>query len=58
MRLLDGELITEEEAQKDLTNHQRVLMMNREQLAKFLYHFDANLTVSQINIWLGEKADD
>ena len=58
LRLLDGKLITEEEAQKDLTNHQRVLMMNREQLAKFLYHFDANLTVSQINIWLGEKADD
>lgn len=58
LRLLDGELITEEEAQKDLTNHQRILMMNREQLAKFLHGFDANQPVSKINTWLGEKADD
>ena len=58
MRLLDGELITEEEAQKDLTNHQRILMMNREQLAKYLAHFDVNQSISKIETWLGEKADD
>lgn len=58
LRLLDGELITEEEAQKDLTNHQRILMMNREQLAKYLAHFDVNQSISKIETWLGEKADD
>lgn len=58
MRLLDGELITEEKAQKDLTNHQRILVMNREQLAKFLHSFDVNQTITQITAWLGEKVDD
>lgn len=58
LRLLDGELITEEEAQKDLTNHQRILVMNREQLAKFLHSFDVNQTITQITAWLGEKVDD
>lgn len=58
LRLLDGELLTEDEIQKDLTNHQRILMMNREQLAKYLAHFDVNQSVSKIEKWLGEKAND
>ena len=56
--MLDGELITEEEAQKDLTNHQRILMLNRRQLANFLQNFDVNQSESKIESWLGEKADD
>lgn len=58
LRLLDEEPIIEEEAQKDLTNHQRILMLNKRQLANFLRNFDVNQAESKIEMWLGEKTND
>lgn len=58
LRLLDGDLISNEEVQKDLTNHQRMLMMNRRQLAEYLHSFDVNQSVAQIEAWLGERVND
>lgn len=58
LRLLDGELITEKEAQKDLTNHQKILMMTKRQLAEYLCEFDTNQSKSKVETWLGENAND